>query len=117
LEVGLNPLQLREDEIGRKLEEAHKSGELQSAASYGKPMTANDGWEATPDEFRMGFKILKDAGVVPPEIELFHERARLRASLESVISEAERIKVQKELSELEQKLSIRLSAMSTSGAL
>ena len=117
VEVALNPLKLREDEIGRKLDEAQKSGELQSAASYGKPMSADTCWEATPDEFRLGFKILKDAGVVPPEVELFHERARLRASLESASTETERIAVQRALSELEQKLSIRLSAMRASAAL
>ena len=117
MEVALNPLQLREDEIGRKLEEAHQSGELQSAASYGKPISADAGWDATPEEFRMGFKILKDAGFAPPEVELFHERARLRALLGSVVSEAEQINVQKDLSELEQKLAIRLSAMRSSGTL
>ena len=113
----MTPLQLREDEIGRRLEEAHRSGELQLAASYGKPMTADAAWEATPDEFRMGFKILKDAGVIPPEVELFHERARLRAVLDSACTEEDRIAARRALSDLEQKLSIRLSAMRTSGTL
>lgn len=117
VELTVNPVQLREDEIGRKLDEAHRSGELRAAASYGKPLTADAAWEATPDEFRMGFKILKDAGVVPPEVELFHERARLRASLESASTEEDRIAMRRALSDLEQKLSIRLSAMRTSGAL
>lgn len=36
----------------------------------------------TPDEFKLPFKILKNAGIAPPEIELFHERARLREALQ-----------------------------------
>ncbi|MBA4342257.1 MAG: hypothetical protein C0423_08905 [Methylibium sp.] len=111
------PLQLREDEIGRKLDEAQRSGELSAAQSYGKPMLSDAGWEQTPDEFRMGFKILKNAGVVPPEVELFHQRAQLRAALEAASTEPDRLAIQKSLSELEQRISLRLEALRASGSL
>jgi hypothetical protein len=113
----VSPLQLREDEIGRKLDEAQRSGELSTAQSYGKPMLSDAGWEQTPDEFRMGFKILKNAGVVPPEVELFHQRAQLRAALEAASSEPDRLGIQKALSELEQRISLRLEALRASGSL
>ena len=32
--------------------------------------TLGDGYEQTPIELRMGYKILKDAGIVPPEVEI-----------------------------------------------
>ena len=113
----MNPLQLREDEIGRKLAEAEKSGELRAAESYGQPMKEDAGWEQTPDEFRMGFKILKNAGFVPPEVELFHERAKVRAELESCATEEDRLAVQLRLSQLEQKISLRLEALRSRGSL
>ncbi len=113
----VSPLQLREDEIGRKLDEAQLSGELSSAPSYGKPMLSDAGWEQTPEEFRMGFKILKNAGVLPPEVELFHQRAQLRAALEAASTEPDRLAIQKTLSELEQRISLRLEALRASGSL
>ncbi|MFN5046856.1 DUF1992 domain-containing protein [Roseateles sp.] len=113
----MSPLQLREDEIGRKLDEAQLSGELSSAPSYGKPMLSDAGWEQTPEEFRMGFKILKNAGVLPPEVELFHQRAQLRAALEAASTEPDRLAIQKTLSELEQRISLRLEALRASGSL
>lgn len=113
----MNPLQLREDEIGRKLAEAEKSGELRAAEGYGKPMKEDAGWEQTPDEFRMGFKILKNAGVVPPEVELFHERAKVRAELETCVTEEDRMAVRLRLSELEQKISLRLESLRSRGSL
>ena len=59
-------LRLLEDHIGRALDQSHASGELKNAAGYGKPLNFGDGYDETPAELRMGFKILKDAGVFPP---------------------------------------------------
>ena len=113
----MSKLQLREDEIGRKLEEARQTGELMSAESYGKPLAEDAGWDQTPDEFRMGFKILKNAGVAPPEIELFHERARLRSAIDETSNDSERLSIQKKLSELEQMISLRLESIRSRGSL
>ena len=77
----MNPLQLQDDEIGRKLSEAEQSGELKSARGWGRPLPLDDGWDETPQALRMGYKILKNAGVAPPEIALFHRRAAARAAL------------------------------------
>lgn len=108
---------LREDEIGRKLAEAAASGELQSAKDYGRPFESEAGWEQTPEEFRLGFKILKDAGFVPPEVEMFNERARLRLALEQAKSDEDRKSLRTSLSLLEQKISLRLEALRATGAL
>ena len=77
--------------------------------------TQDESWNATPEALRMPFKILKDNGYVPPEIELFHERAALTASLEQCASDAERRELQRKLSELEQKIALRLEALRLSG--
>jgi hypothetical protein len=106
-------LELLEDEIGRKLAEAEQRGELRAAEGYGKPVTLDAGWEQTPDAFKMPFKILKNAGVVPPEVELFNERARRRQDLLAATNDAERQVRQAALSDIEQRLSLRLEALRT----
>jgi Domain of unknown function (DUF1992) len=100
-----------DSEIGRQLQAAADKGELKSAKGYGKPLEETVGWNDTPADLRMPFKILKDAGTMPPEIALFHERARLRAAMESAITATEREKLQRQLSELEQRIALRLEAM------
>jgi hypothetical protein len=100
-----------DEEIARRLQEAAESGELRRAESYGKPLAEDPGWEATPPALRMPMKILKDAGAAPPEIEWFHERARLRASIEATVDPAERRELQLKLIELEQKIALRLEAL------
>ncbi len=99
-----------DEEITRHLKEAAESGELSQAENYGKPLPEDPGWKSTPEALRMPMKILKDAGVVPAEIEWFHERARLKASIQTA-SEAERRQLQLKLIELEQKIALRLEAL------
>ncbi len=65
----------------------------------------------------MPMKILKDAGAIPPEIEWFHERARLKASIETALDPTEREKLQLKLTELEQKLALRLEALRINASL
>ena len=77
-------LRLVEDEIGRHLAESEKNGELRTAPSFGKPMNFGDGYDETPAELRMPMKILKDAGVAPPEVEVMREIAALQAELEAL---------------------------------
>ena len=107
----------QDEEIARHLREALASGELAGTEGFGKPLPEVAGWDATPEALRMPFKILKDAGFVPPEVELFHERAALRAALDACHGEAERTAARQRLSELEQKIALRLEALRISGAL
>jgi hypothetical protein len=100
-----------DDEIAKHLAEAAASGELKAAPSYGKPLAEAEGWNETPEELRQTFKILKDAGMAPPEIALFHERAELRAAVEAAAALPERQALQRKLSELEQKIALRLEAL------
>ena len=97
-----------DEEIACRLKEAADSGELSRAKGYGKPFPEDHGWDATPAALRMPMKILKDAGVAPPEVALFHDRARLRASIQASADSMERARLQLELAELEQRISLRL---------
>lgn len=89
-EKRLQRLQLLDDHIGRALRASEASGELEAAPSWGKPLDFGDGYEQTPPELRMGFKILKDAGIVPPEVEMMRALAGLRSELEAAAGDAAR---------------------------
>ena len=104
-----------DEEIAYQLKAAAASGELSQAKDYGKPFLEDDGWNDTPEALRMPFKILKNAGIAPPEIALFRERAALNASISGCVDDAERKKFRHRLSEIEQILAIRLETMRTSG--
>jgi Domain of unknown function (DUF1992) len=109
--------ELVEDEISRKLAEAEQTGELKAAPSYGKPLAQNIGWDDTPDEFKMAFKMLKDSGFIPPEIAAFHERAALRKQMNECSNAEEKKRIAVALSQLEQKISLRLESMRMSGSI
>ena len=99
-------LTLVEDHIARSIAHSEKTGELKSAKSFGKPLDVGEGYQETPEEFRMAFKILKDAGYVPPEVELMRESPVLKQELAGAISAEESTVKMARLSELQQKLAI-----------
>jgi Domain of unknown function (DUF1992) len=104
-------LQLLEDNIGRHLADSHASGELKQAASYGKPLNLGDGYEETPADLRMGYKILKDAGVVPPEVEFMQRIEAQRLAAEALPEGRERQAALQKLAEMRQQLALRLEAL------
>jgi DNA-binding transcriptional ArsR family regulator len=110
-------LKLLEDHIGQHLRESEQTGELQAAPSYGKPLGFGDGYDETPAELRMGMKILKDAGVVPPEVEAMREAAELEARMNACADETERRVLQRRLSEMRQAIALRLEGLARSGSL
>jgi hypothetical protein len=100
-----------DQQIADHLAEAARSGELNAAPSYGKPLAHAEGWDETPEELRQAFKILKDAGFAPPEIAMFHQRASLRNAIESENDPGARALLRRQLSELEQKIALRLESL------
>jgi hypothetical protein len=117
-------LQMLDDDIGRALEISHNNGELRSAPSWGRPLQLGDGYEQTPNELRMGFKMLKDAGVIPHEVLLMKEIAALKAGLEAETAQSPNYppsaQHQTQLQQLQlkqQQLAMRLEKLRTSGTL
>ena len=104
-----------DEEIAHRLKEAAESGELSAAKGYGKPSESDPGWDATPADLRMPMKILKDAGVPPPEVEMFRERARLRSLVEASADSGERDRLRLQLMELEQTIALRLESLRLHG--
>lgn len=104
-------LRMEDDEIGRMLRESEASGELRRAPSWGRPLAFADGWDQTPQELRMPFKILRDAGVVPPEVELMNRIARLQAQADSAPDTPEGEAAAREAADLRIVLALRLEKL------
>lgn len=73
----MNPLDLLAE---RKIEEALARGELADLPGAGRPLDLDDD-PLVPEDVRMAYRILKNAGFVPPEV----ERIREISALESVV--------------------------------
>ena len=106
-----------DEEIAQHLAQAYRTGEIQSAKGFGKPMAESDGWSETPVEFRLPFKILKNAGLRPPEIGIFQKRAALREQVAACTCEAERTALLAKLAEFDQLIALRLEGMRVNGKL
>ncbi len=100
-----------DDDIARKLAEAAASGELASARSYGRPFEVDEGWQQTPEAWRLPFKFLKDAGFVPHEVEWLKERAQLRSLLDQALPEQQKDRLIARLRRLEQVIALRMEAI------
>lgn len=106
-----HPLAMLEDRIGEQLRESLASGELQRAPSWGRPLQFGDGYDETPAELRMAMKVLKDAGIVPAEVEALHRLAALRRDAAAATDEAAGRALAQQASDLEQLIRLRLERL------
>ena len=101
-----------EARIAEALRVAQESGELKSAKSYGKPIDFGDGYEDTPAELRMAFKMLKDSGYAPAEVQMLHELAGLRKEYATLDPESEAAKkLRAKISEMQVKVAMRIEKL------
>jgi Domain of unknown function (DUF1992) len=110
-------LKLLDDHIGSALEISQRNGELSSAPSWGKPLQFGDGYDETPAELRMGYKILKDAGVLPPEVDLMRRIEAQRQAVAAAADENTAAPLRQQLANMQQQLSWLLERLRHSGRL
>ena len=67
--------------VERRLEEAAANGELSNLPGEGKPLDLQDDG-LVPPELRVAYRILKNAGFVPPELEGIAEVHQLIGAIE-----------------------------------
>ncbi|MCP4443546.1 MAG: DUF1992 domain-containing protein [Aureispira sp.] len=68
--------------VEQKIQAAIKQGDFDSFEGFGKPMDNTDYFNA-PKEERMLFHILKNAGIVPEEIQLRKDMLKLQDQINS----------------------------------
>lgn len=82
----------------RKIQEAINNGEFDNLSCKGKPLPADD-LDMVPDELWMSYKILKNAGVIPEEVELRKSIMHLNDLLNACVDERERSEIRKKITE------------------
>ena len=75
----------------RRIEEALSQGAFDNLPGAGKPLAIED-LSHVPEEMRMAYKILRNAGCLPPELEERKELNRLVDLLEQCEDEQERVR-------------------------
>src|SRR5215510_5786198 len=94
-------------DVDQRIKEAVARGEFENLPGKGKPLDL-DGYFATPEHLRMGYSILKNANIIPEEMELLKQIEGLEKSLSSCTGEIEKRAIQKQLSEKITNFSMRM---------
>jgi hypothetical protein len=81
----------------RKIREAMARGELDNLPGRGEPLAMDEDLSGVPDELRMAYKVLKNAGFVPPEVGLRKEVVSLREMLGQLEDDEQRSAVRRQL--------------------
>lgn len=80
----------------RKIREAMERGEFANLPGAGRPLRLDDD-SMIPEDLRLAYKILRNAGCIPPELELRKEIITLRDLLRTVEDEGARRDAMREL--------------------
>jgi len=79
-----------------KIQEAMRRGEFDNLPGAGKPLPPDD-LDRVPEELRTGYKILKNAGLIPEEMQLRKDMISLADLIAVCKDDTERSRLQKEL--------------------
>ncbi len=79
-----------------RIREAQKNGVFENLAGKGKPLVFED-LSLVPADLRLAYHVLKNAHVVPPEVELRKEIRSLRDLLVYIQDESERKAIAKQI--------------------
>lgn len=85
-----------EKAVEQIIREAMERGEFDNLPGKGKPIDLTAYFD-TPEEVRMAFSILKNAGMVPREVELLKEIAELKQVESALVEEKKRPEIRKEI--------------------
>lgn len=80
-----------------KIQEAVRRGDFNNLPGSGKPLPPDD-MDNVPEELRVGYKLLKNAGLIPEEMQLRKEMVTLGDLLSACRDDGERAKLERELS-------------------
>lgn len=79
-----------------RIRQAIADGLFDNLTNAGKPLVFEDEtW--IPEDLRIAYRVLKNAGVVPPELELRGEIMSLRSLIDTIDDDKERLKKIREL--------------------
>ncbi len=80
------------------IKEAQERGEFDNLKNKGKPIDLSAYFE-TPEDVRLAYSLLQNAGIVSPEVELLQEITALKERLSTTYEESQRSKIKKIITE------------------
>jgi hypothetical protein len=92
------------------LSEAMRRGEFRGLAGAGKPIDLT-AYIETPDDVRAAYALLKNAGVMPPEVQVRQQIEALEHKLAEAASLDERTTMAREIRALELRSSLLMEGM------
>ena len=92
--------------VEAKIAEAQSAGAFDDLPGAGKPLNLDDD-RLVPEDVRMAYRILKNAGFVPAEIEERKEAADLRKLIAATVNQPEKLRALGKLALLETRLEAR----------
>jgi hypothetical protein len=81
-----------------RIRKAYKDGEFDNLKGYGKPLELED-LSSIPEELRMAYKIMKNAGYTEEESSLHKEMMTIETLLKNCDDRVEKAELQKKLNE------------------
>jgi hypothetical protein len=82
--------------VEQRLEEAVSRGELDNLPGEGRPLELHDD-PLVPEDLRVAYRILKNAGYVPPEVEAVNDIAALERLVAETGDDAARTRAARKL--------------------
>ena len=90
-----------------KIKEAMARGEFSELPGKGKPLNLEEYFSA-PEDMRLGLSILKNAGFVPDEVQLFRDIHQLIVRRKDTSDDKERHRISKEIERKKMTLNLLL---------
>ena len=91
--------------IEERIQEAMRRGDFDNLPGAGRPLDLDDD-RLVPPELRIAFRVLKNAGLAPPEVLVRREIAALEAVLDQIADAAERKRTLAKLAVLRTQLGV-----------
>jgi hypothetical protein len=89
------------------IREAMTRGEFDNLPGKGKPIDLTDYFN-TPEGFRLAYSIMKNAGVLPEEVEILKEIEALKSQLEACTDKSQRKQLKKKIEDRKMRVSLLL---------
>lgn len=89
------------------IKEAQERGDFDNLKGKGQPIDL-DAYFETPEDLRLAYSALKNAGIVSPEVELLQEIAGLKERLAGAFEETQRNRIKKIIQDKQLQFNIML---------
>src|SRR5512143_1151168 len=89
------------------IKQAMERGEFDNLPGKGKPIDLTEYFE-TPEEVRLAYTVLKNAGMTSREVDLLRETAELKQVLEAVRDERKKQEIARQIQEKQVEFNLRM---------